>query len=311
MKNIDVVLRDALEYSRKYIDEGNVAKYIPELAKVDKNLLGASIVTVDGKRYHIGDWQHEFTIQSISKTISLIFALEHLGFEAVFSKVGMEPSGNPFNSMAKLEIRDKYPSNPFINAGAIAVAGLIANKYEFKDYLNFVRSLCGRDTISLDENVYKSESETGMLNRSMAFFMKNNGIIETDVDKTLELYFKMCSVKVNTDDLANYASILANGGVEPITGIRLINKEILIVTKSLMLTCGMYDSSGEFAIRVGIPAKSGVGGGIIASVENKMGISVFGPALDAKGNSIGGYHMLEFLSKKMGLHYFSGECNHI
>ncbi|WFA08736.1 glutaminase A [Tissierella sp. Yu-01] len=307
MKNIDVVLKEALEYSRKYIDKGNVATYIPELAKVDKNMLGASIVTVEGKRYHIGDCQHEFTMQSISKTIALIYALEHIGSKIVFSKVGMEPSGDPFNSMAKLETKDKYPSNPFINAGAITVAGLIADKYEFEDYLAFTRRLCGRDSIEVDENVYKSESETGMLNRSMAFFMKNNGIIETDVEKTLEFYFKMCSVKVNTDDLSNYASILSYGGVEPKSGIRLIDKEVLIVTKSLMATCGMYDGSGEFAIRVGMPAKSGVGGGIIASAENKMGISVFGPALDVQGNSIGGYHFLEYLSKELGLHYFSGE----
>lgn len=309
MNNIDVVLNNALEYSRKYINEGKVATYIPELAKVDKQMLGASIVTTDGKRYHAGDWQQEFTIQSISKTISLIFALEHLGPEIIFSKVGMEPSGDPFNSMAKLELKSECPCNPLINAGAIAVAGLIADKYKFEDFLKLVRSLCGRDSIEVDENVYRSEDESGMLNRSMAYMMESNGVLQTNVEETLKLYFRMCSIKVNTHDLANYGSILANGGVDPNSGIRLINKSVLKIVKSLMVTCGMYDGSGEFAIRVGMPAKSGVGGGIVASAENKMGISVFGPALDPHGNSTGGYHILEYLSKKLGLHYFSGECS--
>jgi glutaminase len=307
IQNLDEVLRNALEDSRKYIREGKVASYIPELAKVDKNLLGASIITVDGDRFHAGDWQHDFTMQSISKTISLVFALQHLGKEIVFSKVGMEPSGDPFNSMARLETKSKCPSNPFINAGAIAVAGLIADKFEFKEYLSFVHKLCGRNSIDIDKNVFESENRTGMLNRSMAYFMKNSGIIETDVEKTLEFYFKMCSVKVNTNDLANYSCVLANGGIDINTGNRLIDSEILKIAKTLMVTCGMYDSSGEFAIRVGMPAKSGVGGGIIACSENKMGIGVFGPALDEKGNSIGGYHILEFLSSKLGLHYFSNE----
>lgn len=304
-KDIVKVLNDALDHSIKYISEGNVATYIPELGKVDKNLLGVSVVTMDGKRYHGGDWQQEFTIQSISKTISLIFALEYFGADYVFSKVGMEASGDQFNSMAKLETKSIYPSNPFINAGAIALAGLIAKEYEFEDFLELVRSLCGRDSIEIDENVYLSESETGMLNRSMTYMMKNSGVIETDVEDTLKLYFKMCSIKINTNDLANYASILANDGVDIKSGIRLIKKSNIKIVKSLMFTCGMYDGSGEFAIRVGMPAKSGVGGGIVASADNKVGIGVFGPALDTRGNSVAGYHILEYLSKELGLHCFS------
>lgn len=305
MINIDKVLIHALEHGNKCISEGNVATYIPELGKVDKNLLGVSIVTLDGARYHVGDWQEEFTIQSISKTISLIFALEHFGSKIVFSKVGMEASGDAFNSMARLETKSIYPSNPFINAGAIAIAGLIASKYLFEDYMKLVFSLCGRNSIELDENVFMSESETGMMNRSMAYHMKNSGVLETDVEKALEFYFKMCSVKVNTDDLANYGAILANNGMDLKTGSRLAAKDTMKIVKSLMVTCGMYDGSGEFAIRVGMPAKSGVGGGIMASSENRMGIAVFGPALDDKGNSSGGYRMLEYLSKELGLHNLS------
>ena len=302
IKNINDILNNALIHGNKYINEGKVATYIPELGKVDKNLLGVSIVTVDGNKYNLGDWQKEFTIQSISKTISLIFALEHFGSEIVFSKVGMESSGDAFNSMAKLETMSVHPSNPFINAGAIAVAGLIVNKYSFEDYMELVFMLCGRDSIEVDNNVYMSENETGMLNRSMAYHMKNSGVLETDVEKALEFYFKMCSIKVNTEDLGIFGSMLANNGVEPITGKQLIDKNIIKIVKSLMVTCGMYDGSGEFAIRVGMPAKSGVGGGIVASSQNKMGIAVFGPALDDKGNSSGGYQILEYLSKELGLH---------
>lgn len=268
-------------------------------------MLGISIFTLDGKRYNIGDWEKEFTIQSISKTISLIFALEKFGQEAVFDKVGMESSGDPFNSMVKLETKSKYPSNPFINAGAIAVAGLISDKYKFEDYMELVFTLCGRDSIEVDENVYMSESKTGMLNRSMAYHMKNNGVIEGNVEKVVEFYFRMCSIKVNTNDLANYGTILANNGVDIGNGSQLASRETMKIVKSLMVICGMYDGSGEFSIRVGMPGKSGVGGGILASVENQMGIGVFGPALDFKGNSIGGYHILEYLSDKLGLHYLS------
>ena len=302
---ISLALHDALKEGRKFIHEGEVATYIPELSKVDKNLLGATIVTKEGETYHLGDWQQEFTMQSISKTISLIFALEHFGEEKVFSKVGMEASGDPFNSIVRLESKNKIPCNPFINAGAIAVAALIANSYRFEDYLNFVRKICQRDDIEVDENVYNSENRTGSLNRSMAYMMENSGIIENDVEDVLEFYFKMCSVKVNTNDLANYAVLLSNNGVSPNSNIKLIDNSVLKIVKSLMVSCGMYDGSGEFLVRVGIPAKSGVGGGIIAPVQDKMGIAVFGPSLDPQGNSIGGYKILEYLSNSLDLHYFS------
>lgn len=304
-KDIDIILNKSLEHGRKYINEGNIATYIPELGKVDKDLLGVSIITLDGKSYHAGDWEKEFTMQSISKTVGLVFALEHFGGEAVFSKVGMEASGDAFNSMAKLETKSKYPSNPFINAGAIAVAGLIAEEFKFEDYMELVYSVFGRSSIKVNENVYMSENKIGMLNRSIAYYLKDGGVIQGDVEKIVEFYFKMCSVSINTEDLANYGSILANNGVEPESGIQLVGEETIKITKSLMVTCGMYDGSGEFSIRVGMPGKSGVGGGILACAEKLMGIGVFGPALDVKGNSTGGYHILEYLSNKLGLHYLS------
>lgn len=302
---ISLTLNQALEEGRKYTVEGDVATYIPELGKVDKNLLGATIITNEGNSYNVGDFEYEFTIQSISKTIALIFALERFGQERVFKKAGMEASGEPFNSIVRLETKDIKPSNPFINAGAIAITSLIGQKYVFEDFLEFVRNICGRDSIELDENVFISEKKTGHRNRSLAYMMKNSGIIENEVDEVLDFYFKMCAIKVNTTDLAQYAVVLANNGKMPNSKIQLVDNSTLRIVKSLMVVCGMYDGSGEFFLNVGMPAKSGVGGGIVACSQGKMGIAVFGPSLDTRGNSIGGVKILEYLSEKLNLHQFS------
>lgn len=304
---IQNTLDKALKYARSFIHEGNVATYIPELAKGDATQLGIYLVTKDGRCYHSGDWQQEFTMQSISKTISLIVALEFAGYEKVFSKVGVEPTGDAFNSIVKLETKNLHPLNPMINAGAIATASCyISSDDPFGNFLNHVRKFCGRDTIQLNEAVFISEKKAGMKNRSMAYLMQSENILECDAEDALDLYFKTCSVSVNTQDLANYAMVLANDGVNPQTGERLIENWIVRIVKTLMVTCGMYDGSGEFAMKVGIPAKSGVGGGIVAAVENTMGIGAFGPALDSKGNSIGSYRALEYLSYQLNLHCFSG-----
>lgn len=305
---IQEILDDALEYARSFIHEGHVATYIPELAKGDPAQLGICLITKNGKAYHAGDWHQEFTMQSIAKTISLIVALEVAGYNKVFTKVGVEPTGDAFNSIIKLETKTIHPLNPMINAGAIATASCyVKGENPFGSFLERTRTLCGRDSISLNEAVYMSEKNAGMRNRSMAYFMQSENILECDAEDALDLYFKICSVNVTTEDLAHYAVILANNGINPQTGEQLIEGWIVRIVKTLMVTCGLYDGSGEFAMKVGIPAKSGVGGGIVASVENKMGICAFGPSLDSKGNSIGGYHALEYLSLQMNLHYFSGE----
>lgn len=307
---IQQTLDEAVDYARAFIHEGNVATYIPELAKGNPNHLGAYITTVTGEHYCAGDWQQEFTIQSISKTISLIMALQTAGYDKVFSKVGVEPTGDAFNSIVKLETKTLHPLNPMINAGAIATASCCVGQQDpFGEFLMLTRRLCGRDTIQLNEAVYLSEKKAGMRNRSMAYLMQSDNILECDAEVALDLYFRMCSVNVTAQDLANYALILANNGVDLKTGEQLVESWIVRIVKTLMVTCGMYDGSGEFAMKVGIPAKSGVGGGIVASVERKMGIAAFGPALDEKGNSIGAYRVLEYLSHHLGLHYFSGsEC---
>lgn len=304
---IQETLDRTLTYAKSFIYDGRVATYIPELAKGDPNQLGICIVTKSGECYHAGDWQQEFTMQSISKTIALIVALETVGYDKVFSKVGVEPTGDAFNSIVKLETKTLHPLNPMINAGAIAIASCYIHLEDpFGHFLSRVRTLCGRESISLCEAVYQSEKKAGMRNRSMAYLMQSENILECDAEDALDLYFKSCSVLVNTQDLANFGVILANNGVHPVTRKRLIESWIVRIVKTLMVTCGLYDGSGEFAIKVGIPAKSGVGGGIVASVENRMGIAAFGPALDAKGNSIGSFHALEYLSQELNLHYFSG-----
>lgn len=308
MITISQAIDEAMSYARSFLPDGKVASYIPELAHGDPEQLGLCVITPDGNIYHAGDWQQEFTIQSISKTISLIFALQTVGYDKVFSKVGVEPTGDAFNSIVRLETTTLHPLNPMINAGAIATASCCMGQPDpFGEFLSLTRRLCGRESITLNEAVYQSEDRSGMRNRSMAYLMQSDNILEYDAEYTVDFYFRMCSVNVNTEDLARFALVLANSGVNPMTGERLIENWIVRIVKTLMVTCGMYDGSGEFAMKVGIPAKSGVGGGIMACVENKMGIAAFGPALDSKGNSVGAYHALEYLSHALHLHYFAGQ----
>ena len=305
--NLDELLDDAIAYAKSFENTGEVASYIPELSKADREALGICIVANNKKIYRKGNWDTFFTIQSISKVISLILALKTAGKEKVFSKVWVEPTGDAFNSIIRLETHAmKIPLNPMINAGAIAVVGCIDTPFAFQDFLSLTRKLCNRDDIKLNEAVYLSEKATGMRNRAIAYMLKNEGVLERDVEHVLDIYFKMCSVDVNTQDLAYLGSVLANDGVNIFTGERLVESWIVPVVKSIMMTCGMYDGSGEFAMRVGMPAKSGVGGGIFCTSEENFGISVYGPSLDAKGNSVWGLKVLEYLSKVLDLHYFSG-----
>ncbi len=302
------LLDDAIKYGSKYTVQGKSASYIPELSKVNPKQLGVVTVNIDGECWYSGDYQSNFTIQSISKVATLILAIMDRGEEYVFSKVGMEPTGDRFNSIIKLEtMRTAKPFNPLINAGAIAVTSMIAGQ-NTEDKLNrligFVKGLCHNNKIWFDEEVYKSESATGYRNRALANFMKDAGIIEGDVEEVLDLYFKQCSIKVNAVDIAMMGAVLAGDGVSPITGDKLMPRSIARLVKTFMVTCGMYDASGEFAVRVGLPAKSGVGGGIMATVPGRMGIGVFGPALDDKGNSAGGIKVLEYISNKLDLSIF-------
>ncbi|WP_294656295.1 glutaminase A [uncultured Fusobacterium sp.] len=286
---------------------GTVASYIPELDKAKKDALGIYIIDNEGNEYFSGDYETKFTIQSISKIVALMLAILDNGEEYVFSKVGMEPTGDPFNSITKLETsREKKPYNPLINAGAIAVSSMIKGKDardKFERLLDFFKKISEDETLDVNYKIYCGESETGNRNRAMGYFLKGEGIIEGNVEDALDIYFKQCSIEVTAKTLAKIGLFLANNG-KLSTGEIVITPKIATIVKTLMVTCGMYDSSGEFAVRAGIPSKSGVGGGILSVVPGKMGIGVYGPSLDKKGNSIAGISLLEDLSTELNLTIF-------
>lgn len=286
---------------------GTVASYIPELDKAKKEALGIYIMDNEGNEYFSGDCETKFTIQSISKIVTLMLAILDNGEEYVFSKVGMEPTGDPFNSITKLETSgERKPYNPLINAGAIAISSMIKGKDardKFQRVLEFFRKISEDETLDVNYKIYCGESETGNRNRAMGYFLKGEGIIEGNVEDALNIYFKQCSIEVTAKTLARIGLFLANNG-KLSTGDVVITPRIATIVKTLMITCGMYDSSGEFAVRAGIPSKSGVGGGILSVVPGKMGIGVYGPALDKKGNSIAGVALLEDLSNELNLTIF-------
>lgn len=286
---------------------GNVANYIPELDKGQKEALGIYIIDHERNESWAGDYEQKFTIQSISKIISLMLAILDNGEDYVFSRVGMEPTGDPFYSIRKLESKEKtMPCNPLINAGAIAISSMIKGgdtREKFQRLLDFTRTIAEDDTLDVNYKIYCGEAETGNRNRAIAYFLKSEGTLTGKVDDALEVYFKQCSMEVTAKSLAKIALFLANNG-RLSNGEEIIDIRIATIVKTLMVTCGMYDSSGEFAVKVGVPSKSGVGGGILSVVPGKMGIGVFGPSLDKKGNSIGGIAILEDLARELKLSIF-------
>ena len=298
------LINEALETGRPYIKEGEVATYIPELGRADKNKLGISIFCRDGSRFSCGDTKDRFSIQSISKVISLAVALEVCGFDMVFENVGMEPSGDAFNSLIKLEGSNSHPYNPMINSGAITVASLLVNHYSIEDMQKYMQEVCEDPEIAIDEAVFQSEMATCARNKAIAYLLKSKDIIDTDVEESVTFYTKMCSMSVNARDLARFGLLLANDGVQLSTGKRLISSQTVRMVQTIMLTCGMYDGSGEFALRTGIPTKSGVGGGLLSVSKKKMGIGIYGPSLDKKGNCIAGCELLGYISEALHLHIF-------
>ena len=304
---IQQYLDQALSYGQQFVHQGEVATYIPELANADPTKTGICVITKTGKCYTAGASDEYFTIQSISKILNLAIALQTYGYSEVFGKVKLEPSGDKFNSIIKLDTDSHIPFNPMINSGAIVVVDFLQPKYSFDEILEYAKKLCLDDTLSLDDSVYHSELATGSRNRSIAYLLHSKGLIHDNVEEVIDLYFKLCSIRVSTKSLAGFGLVLANDGVNPFTGEVLLEKGIAKVVKTLMLTCGLYDGSGEFAVRVGIPAKSGVGGGIMSFVNHEAGIGVFGPALDPKGNSIAGIRMLQYLSEHLHLHILDND----
>lgn len=302
------LLNTLVEKNKIYGKEGKVASYIPALSEADPDDLGIYIVESSGKEYYSGEYDKKFTMQSISKIVTLILAIRDNGRYNVLKKVDVEPTGMGFNSIVNLEARvSGKPYNPMINAGAIVTTSLIDGKNvdeKLDKILDFMRKVTNNNTIDVNESVYLSEKETGNRNRALAYFMKSTGVLNGDVEETLDLYFKQCSIELTAKDLARFGAVLANDGVIPWTNEKIIPKEVCRIVKTIMVTCGMYDASGEFAVNVGIPAKSGVGGGIIATVPRKFGIGIYGPSLDERGNSIAGLKLIEELSKELDLSIF-------
>lgn len=288
------------------LHEGAPAAYIPELAKKNPDLFGICVATTDGHVYEVGDSREPFSIQSISKPFVYGLALEDHGRAHVFTKVGVEPTGDAFNSIS-LDPATGRPRNPMINAGAIATTGMIEGKSvatRWRRILEMFSRFAGRE-LSLDMDVYHSESETGHRNRAIGHMLRNFEILTEEPRPVVDLYFKQCSISVTARDLAIMAATLANGGVNPLTGTRALRGEYLESVLSVMGTCGMYDFAGEWLFKVGLPAKSGVAGGIIAVLPGQIGIGVFSPRVDAQGNSIRGIRVCDDLSRSFNLHLFN------
>ncbi|HET7838877.1 MAG TPA: glutaminase A [Rectinemataceae bacterium] len=284
---------------------GRCAQYIPALSRADPRAVGIAVTSADGGLERAGDSSTRFTVQSVSKAMALAYVMGAGGEDKVFSRVGKEPSGDPFNSIIRLETSERgRPFNPMINAGAIVVSGLmpgITGREKVEGLASFVADVLGREDLGIDEEVYASEEATANRNRSIAWFLKELGLIDGQVDETLDAYFRQCALLLDAADLSRFAAMLALDGLTAGSGRRVISERDARIVKSLMLTCGLYDGSGEFCAEAGLPAKSGVGGGIMASARGRLGIGSFGPALDERGNSIAGQLMIARLSKELGL----------
>jgi glutaminase len=288
------------------LQEGAVADYIPELSKVDPKLFGICIATRDGHLYEVGDTRHKFTIQSISKALSYGLALEDRGEEHVLSRIGVEPSGDAFNAIS-LKPGTGAPFNPMINAGAIATCGQIlktGGETRIERITQYL-SRCAGEHLEIDQGIYRSESETGHRNRAIGWMLRNFGIIDEDPRDIVETYFQQCSLLVTCADLAVMGATLANQGINPLTGERAIAHDYVDNVLGVMASCGMYDWSGEWLYRVGLPAKSGVGGGILAVLPGQLGIGVFSPPLDSQGNSVRAIRVCMDLARDLALHMFN------
>lgn len=293
-------------------ERGTVASYIPDLANVDPGQFGIAIVGHDGTVYSAGDADTAFSIQSVSKVFSLTMALGAVG-DALWRRVGREPSGTAFNSIIQLETEQGIPRNPFINAGAIVVSDILLGRYEpreaIAEFLRFMRMLTGDDSIIIDHQVARGEQETGFRNVALANYMRAFGNVVHPVERTLGIYFHQCALAMSCNQLAMAGRFLMEGGRHPATGRSVVSQQRARRILALMMTCGHYDGSGEFAFRVGLPGKSGVGGGILAIVPGVASIAVWSPGLNERGNSQLGTQALERLVQKTGWSVFEGSVS--
>lgn len=300
---------DEIYLEFKDVESGEIATYIPELGKANPQHFGICLATVDGQLFTAGDWETEFTIQSMCKPFAFQLALEQHGAEKTLRHVGLEPSGEAFNSI-ELDRKTGRPYNPMVNAGAIAVASLIKRgptNAGIEFFVEKMSTAAGRP-LRIDHSVLASETETGNRNRAIAYLLLSAGIIDEDVQSSLEQYFAQCSILVNCRDLALMGATMANMGNNPITGKAVFDFQLLKYVMAVMFSCGLYDYAGNWASEVGLPAKSGVSGGIFGIVNRQLGIAVYSPRLDAQGNSVRGILACRELASRLGLHVFDF-CN--
>jgi len=299
-----IILNDTYKEIKALPVIGTIATTIPELASVDPDKFGIYLTTIDNQEYGIGDFDEKFSIQSVSKVLSLTLAFSFLD-EKVWQRVGVEPSGNPFNSLVQLEYEKGIPRNPFINAGALVIADILVSelKNPKQDFLEFIRTLSGIETINYNEKVAQSEKETGFRNAALCNFLKSFGNINNEVDEVLDFYFHQCSLEMTCKELAHSFFFLANEGMTK-NGKQILSKSQVKRINALMQTCGFYDESGEFTYKVGLPGKSGIGGGIAALYPNHFSVATWSPRLNEKGNSEFGMAALELFTTKTGKSIF-------
>jgi len=276
---------------------GNVASYIPELSNVDENKFGIHLITTQNKRFSYGDAQERFSIQSIAKVLSFTLALKLEGKE-LWKRVGVEPSGNAFNSLSQLELENGIPRNPFINAGALLICDVLVShlKNPKEEFILLVRKLVGKDDINYCERIALSEKEHGFRNAAMLNFMKSYGNINNDVDAVLDFYFHLCSIEMNCEELAQSMMYLCSNGINPLNNEEVVSPSRAKRINAVMQLCGFYDEAGEFSFKVGLPGKSGVGGGIVALHPLIYCVAVWSPKLNEKGNSYRGMKILEYFT---------------
>ncbi len=300
------LLAGILEEVRPLLGQGKVADYIPALAQVPADRLGIAVCTVEGELFTAGDAFEPFSIQSISKALSLTLALTLYQEEEIWARVGKEPSGQPFNSLVQLEFEQGIPRNPFINAGALVVSDLLETRLTAprQRTLDLVRRLCGNPAIMADQVVARSEYQHSARNAAIAYLMKAYGNFENEVDKVLQSYFNACAIRMSCVDLARAFVYLANRGVPLGESTPLLPARTTKQVNALLATCGLYDEAGDFAYRVGMPGKSGVGGGIMALIPGELSICVWSPELNKAGNSLAGTAALELLAERLGRSIF-------
>jgi len=303
--NYQQLLEEILVELSPYRDKGKVANYIPELARVDPDNFGMTLNPLNGDIYSVGNVTEKFSIQSISKVMALTMALTYRG-EELWDRIGVEPSGDPFNSLIQLEHENGIPRNPFINAGAIVIADILYSELENpkRDYLSFVRKLSEIESINYNEKVAISEYRTGSRNMALAHFLQSYGNLKNDVSEVLDFYFHICSIEMSCMELSKAFSLFAMHGLSLSSEQLTISKSRIKRVNSIMQTCGFYDESGQFAYQVGLPGKSGVGGGIVAIYPLKYTVTVWSPKLNQKGNSVMGMKALELLTSKSGMSIF-------